>query len=825
MTAPVSPQSKSMLGRMIKWIAGLLTLAIIGIAAVIGGVLWVFWTYGNDLPDYRQLAKYEPDVVTRVYAGNGALLEEYATQKRLFVPTKAIPPKLIHAFLSAEDKGYYAHFGVDLKALGRAVLTNIVNYGTGRRPIGASTITQQVAKNFLLTNEVSYERKIKEAILAIRIERAFNKEQILALYLNEIYLGLASYGVAAASLNYFDKALDQLELHEMAYLAALPKAPGNYHPTRKTKAALARRNWVLSQMAENGYISKETAAEAAAKPLSYRDQTGADSASAPYFTEQVRRQLIAQYGADGLYGGGLAVRTTLDPRLQEIAERALREGLEALDKRQGWRGPLGQVDPSQDLEAQLAAFTAIMPENRYAALVTEVEDKTAYIYVRGGSAQIPFALANWAYPPRNEEGIRPQPIQSLTEALQVGDIIMVQPPEEAKERIRDYNVQDGDYALGQIPAVNAALVALDPHTGRVLAMSGGYDYRNSEFNRATQAKRQPGSAFKPFVYLAALDQGYLPTTRILDAPLVVDQGPGKPKWKPANYTKKFYGPSIMRVGIEQSRNLMTARLAMALGMDVVSDYAAKFGIDENMPPLLSMSLGAGETDLLSITAAYGILVNGGKDVVPTLIDRVQDRTGKTIYRHDERDCSACQSDDLQLVNIIPTLEDERTQLTDPASAYQMVSMLEGVIQRGTGRKIKDDSLVIAGKTGTTNDNTNAWFIGFSPDLVAGVYVGYDTPRPLGKRETGSTAAVPIFGQFMSEALESAPTIPFRRPNGVNIIPVSAETGLRVSLKDPKAVLETFKPGQFPETSQIIDGGMKVDAGAAKPVAPAAPALY
>ena len=327
------------------------------------------------------------------------------------------------------------------------------------------------------------------------------------------------------------------------------------------------------------------------------------------------------------------------------------------------------------------------------------------------------------------------------------------------------------------------------------------------------------------MYLAALDQGYLPTTRILDAPLVVDQGPGKPKWKPANYTKKFYGPSIMRVGIEQSRNLMTARLAMALGMDVVSDYAAKFGIDKNMPPLLSMSLGAGETDLLSITAAYGILVNGGKDVVPTLIDRVQDRTGKTIYRHDERDCSACQSDDLQLVNIIPTLEDERTQLTDPASAYQMVSMLEGVIQRGTGRKIKDDALVIAGKTGTTNDNTNAWFIGFSPDLVAGVYVGYDTPRPLGKRETGSTAAVPIFGQFMSEALDSAPTIPFRRPNGVNIIPVSAETGLRVSLKDPKAVLETFKPGQFPETSQIIDGGMKADAGAAKPVAPAAPALY
>ena len=807
-----------MFKKVITLFSLLLIAAVIGVAAI----LWVFWTYGRDLPDYRQLAKYEPDVVSRIYAGNGALLEEYATQKRLFVPTNAMPPQLVNAFLSAEDKGFYDHFGVDVKALARAVATNIVNYGTGRRPIGASTISQQIAKNFLLTNEVSIDRKIKEAILAIRMEQAFEKDQLLALYLNEIYLGWQSYGVAAAALNYFDKALDQLELHEMAYLAALPKAPSNYHPYRKTKAAINRRNWVLGQMAENGYISRQAAKEAATKPLAVRPLSGFDVASAPYFTETVRRQLVERYGTKRLYGGGLNVRTTIDPVLQEKAERALREGLEALDKRQGWRGPLGRVNEIEDLEAQLAAFTAKMPLKRYAALVTEVEDKRAYIYVNGQSASIPFQLANWAYPPRDKNGIRPQPIQSLHEALSAGDIIMVQPPEEAKDRLRGYVPKEGEMALGQIPAVNGAIVALDPHTGRVLAMSGGYDYRASEFNRATQAQRQPGSAFKPFVYLAALDAGYLPTTRILDAPLVVDQGPNKKKWKPANYTKKFYGPSIMRVGIEQSRNLMTARLAMSLGMERIQNYAASFGIDDDLPPLLSMSLGAGETNLLALTAAYGILVNGGHKIEPSLVDRVQDRFGKTIYRHDDRVCASCLTQD---ANKIPVLEDARPIITDPASAYQMVSMLEGVVQRGTGRTIKDDTIVMAGKTGTTNDNTNAWFIGFSPDLVAGVYVGYDTPRPLGKRETGSTAAVPIFGQFITDALAQAPVIPFRRPDGVNIIPVSVETGLRASLSDPKTVLETFKPGQFPQTTGKQDAVIDGNKGQTNQLAPDAPALY
>lgn len=768
-------------------------------------ILWVFWKWGQDLPPYHQLSRYEPPVATRVHAGNGALLAEFATQKRLFVPVKAMPPQLVHAFLSAEDKAFYQHPGVDPIALARAVVTNIAAMGTGRRPIGASTITQQVAKNFLLTNELSFDRKIKEAILAIRMERAFSKEQILALYLNEIYLGYGSYGVAAAALNYFDKALDKLDLHEMAYLAALPKAPSNYHPMRKTKAAIGRRNWVLKQMQENGYITTTEAADAQARPLGIRPPSGFDEVSAPYFTEEIRRLLVDRFGSDTLYGGGLSVRSTLDSVLQKKAERALREGLEALDRRQGWRGPLGRIDQAAELDAQLAEYTKALPDLRYAALVTEVSDDRARIYVNGQAATIPFELAKWAYPPRRADGVRPAPLASLKEALAIDDIVIVQPPAEAKDLLKEgYQPQPGEFALGQRPDVEGAIVVLDPHTGRMLSLVGGYDYRVSEFNRATQARRQPGSAFKPFVYLAALDKGYSPTTRILDAPLAVDQGQGKPKWKPANYTKQFYGPSIMRVGIEKSRNLMTARLAMAIGMPTVQEYAARFGIDKEMPPYLSMSLGAGETTLLQLTAAYGQLVNGGRKVDVSLIDRIQDRYGHTILRHDLRDCQACAAPDGWQNQPIPALAETREQLTDPASAYQMVSMLEGVVTRGTGRRIADSGLVLAGKTGTTNDNTNAWFIGFSPDLVVGVYVGYDVPRPLGKSETGSTAAVPIFKDFMMDALAQAPVIPFRRPGGISLVPVHAETGERVRHDDKMAVLEVFKPGQRPKSGILID---------------------
>ena len=791
------PRKKSFLARFVGAVTVLVSLLFLGIVAATAAVLWVFWTYGKDLPDYHQLAKYEPPVATRIHAGNGALIAEHATEKRVFMPVEAMPPRLIQAFLSAEDKAFYSHFGVDPRALFRAVVTNAMNYGTGRRPIGASTITQQVTKNFLLTNEVSIDRKIKEAILSFRMERAFTKDQILALYLNEIYLGMGSYGVAAAALNYFDKSLDQLTLEEMAYLAALPKAPANYHPIRKTRAATIRRDWVLGEMQQNGFITGDEARRARAMPLQIARQSGFDSAEAPYFAEEVRREIVSRFGEDMLYAGGLSVRTTLDPELQHAARMALQRGLEALDRRQGWRGALASHTGDGDLDDILAKHQATMLEDHHAAYVTEVTKDQAQIYVNGGRGRIPFQLAFWAYPPRGEDGVRPQPLNDLRDALAIGDIIMVQPPEGTPDLIRDgFEPQPGDYALSQRPSVEGAIVALDPHTGRLLAMSGGYNYLDSEFNRAVQALRQPGSAFKPFVYLAALDQGYNPTTRILDAPLVVDQGPGKPKWKPANYTRRFYGPSIMRVGIEKSRNLMTARLAMNLGMDEIGDYARKFGLNENLPPLLSMSLGAGETTLLRLTAAYGMLVNGGKKITPSLIDRVQDRNGKTIYRHDGRSCDACQSG-AGMGEEIPDLGDTREQLTSPASAFQMVSMLEGVIKRGTGRRISKLNLTLAGKTGTTNDNTNGWFIGFTPDLAVGVFVGYDTPRQLGKRETGSTVAVPIFGDFIAAAQAGRPVIPFRRPGGVTIIPVNAETGERVMPGDEKAIYEVFKPGQRP----------------------------
>ncbi|MGA1020814.1 MAG: penicillin-binding protein 1A, partial [Candidatus Puniceispirillales bacterium] len=711
------------------------------------------------------------------------------------------------------------HFGIDLWAVTRAMVTNIANLGRSRRPIGASTITQQVAKNFLLTNELSYERKIKEAILAMRIESAFTKDRILELYLNEIYLGFGSYGVAAASLNYFDKPLDQLTIAEAAYLAALPKAPNNYHPTRKYAAAIVRRNWVLSQMRENGYITEAEEQAAANEPLVTRDASTSDGADAPFFVEEVRREIANTFGEDALYTSGLSVRTSLDPELQALADIALINELEALDKRQGWRGPLGQIDlentlPAGQIEALRPYREKLLP-TRFPAVVTEVNAKKALVTVLENddhgdlltTGEIPFVLADWAYPPRDDDGTRGDPLTRLDEALSPGDVIVVQRPETAMDRLERYPdllVKDTTWALGQVPLVQGAVVVMDPHTGRVLAMTGGYDAGQTQFNRATQARRQPGSAFKPFVYLAALDDGYSPVTKILDAPLVVDQGPGLPKWKPANYTRKFYGPSIMRLGIEQSRNLMTARLAMQVGMPMVQDYANRFGIDKELPNYLSMSLGAGETTLLQMTAAYGMIVNGGRYIEPSMIDRVQDRYGQTIYRHDKRDCQGCQV--LDVINqdqlTPPELMDTRARVTDANSAYQMVSMLEGVVRRGTARGMRDLPFPVAGKTGTTNDNTNGWFVGFTPDLVVGVYVGFDKLKPLGKRETGSTAAVPIFESFITAAMQNRPQIPFRRPDGINLYTINARTGVRASPQDPDSLLEAFKPGQEP----LIDSG-------------------
>lgn len=771
-----------MLLRAIGYLFALAVLAIFGVA---GGGLYVFYKYGSDLPDYAQLETYEPPTMTRVHAADGRLLTEYAIERRIFVPVGVMPKTLIQAFLAAEDKNFFEHRGVDLMSVARAAATNAANIGANKRPIGASTITQQVAKNFLLTSEVSLERKIKEAILAFRMERALSKERILELYLNEIYLGIGSYGVAAAALNYFNKSLDDLTLEEVAYLAALPKAPNNYHPIRRAAAAKARRNWVLSRMAVEGYIAPSEAALAGERAFQVRSRDKEEFFSAGYFTEEVRRILYDSYGEEGLYKGGMSVRTTLDPELQAIAEHTLRDGLVAYDRRHGWRGPITTLEVGPDWPAQLGSIEPPGGLDEWQlALVLQVADEETVVGLASGSqGVIPFDELSWARPWLKGQKVGAR-VKHSREVLREGDVVAV-------ERIPDTL---DSFALRQLPEVQGALVAMDPHTGRVHAMIGGYSFEQSEFNRATQAQRQPGSAFKPFVYAAALENGFTPASRVLDAPFVVDQGPGLGKWKPANYTKKFYGPSTLRLGIEKSRNLMTVRLAQFLGMDSIADYARRFGINDDLQPVLSMALGAGETTLMQLTAGYAMLVNGGRRIDPSLIDRIQDRRGRTVMRHDTRLCTDCEVATGWRSQAEPALPDDREQIVDSATAYQMVSMLQGVIQRGTGVRINSVGKPLAGKTGTTNASRDAWFVGFSPDLVVGVYVGFDEPRSLGPREQGASAAAPIFREFMVEALADEPNIPFRIPRSVRLVRIDLETGLPARNGAKSVVLEAFRPG-------------------------------
>ncbi len=784
-----------------------LVLVICGAVATAGGVLYVFHQYGRDLPDYKQLADYDPPTVTRVHAGDGRLLAEYAVQKRVFVPIQAIPKRVINAFLAAEDKNFYSHPGIDVGAVLRAVVTNVIHKIQGRRPVGASTITQQVAKNFLLSNELSYERKIKEAIIALRMERTFSKDRILELYLNEIFLGYrGSYGVAAAALNYFNKSLDELTIAEAAYLAALPKAPNNYNPIRNYSEAVARRNWVISRMVEDRSITPQEAEEAWNEPLVVRERGETEVAEAAHFAEEVRRELVRLYGDHGLYEGGLSVRTTLDPRLQVVGEKALRNGLSDYDRRHGWRGPLVHL-PAVETETwakQLAA--AEIPDGApewERALVLSITSKAAEIgFVDGRTGNIPLTALQWARKPIDGQKVGASP-SSVEEVMAAGDVIYVEPIVEDSD---GQPVPEGTYGLRQVPEINGALVALDPHTGRVLAMVGGFSFDDSEFNRAIQANRQPGSAFKPIVYLAGLDSGFTPSTLILDAPFVIDQGEGQGKWKPANYTRRFYGPTPMRIGVEKSRNLMTVRLAQTIGMDKVAEYAIRLGVVDYMPRVLAMALGAGETTLLRLTTAYAMLVNGGRRITPTLVDRVQDRNGTTIFRHDRRTCRDCSGVTWR-GQPVPRLPDEREQVADPASAYQVVSMLQGVVERGTGRRVASVGKPLAGKTGTTNESQDAWFIGFSPDLAVGVFAGFDEPSSLGAKETGSSVAAPIFREFMAAALADKPAIPFRIPPGIRLVRVNAETGRLAGPGDARVILEAFKPGTVPTGEQtVLDGG-------------------
>jgi penicillin-binding protein 1A len=740
------------------------------IAIFVLGLLFIFstlWYFSSDLPDYKILSSYKPPVSSRVHSGEGQLIAEYALQKRLFIPYDSIPKKVIYSFLSAEDKNFFTHPGIDAKSITRAIIKNLKNIYSEKRLEGASTITQQVAKNFLLSNEVSLKRKIKEAILAFRIERAYSKERIMELYLNQIYLGEGTYGIAAASLEYFDKAVNDLNYVESALLAALPRAPSKYNPYKSPERAKKRRNIVLKNLYENSYINKTQYDNLKEKEIRTKKRKIKLIEEANFYSEEVRRIVSDTYGYDSLYKGGLSIRTPLNSNYQIEALKALRKGLEAYDKRHGWRGPITNL-AKEEWKKNIHQFIPEKSLDWKLAKVVEVDKLITKIEIENEEIGfIDFKNIAWTRK------------KSFEDLLIPNDIIYVK------------KIKKNKWNLKQLPKVNGAIIVMDPHTGRVLAMVGGFSYKLSEFNRVTQAKRQPGSAFKPFVYAAALENGFTPSTLVLDAPFVIDQGVGLKTWKPENYGKKFYGPSTLRTGIEKSRNLMTVRVAQKVGFEKISKITNRLGIYDDVPELLSVSLGSAETTLVQLTNAYCTFVNGGKKVTPIFIDRIQDRRGKTIFNADKRKCLGCE--EISYLNEeIPTIQDDREQIISPATAYQITSMLEGVVKRGTGRNLRDLKLTLAGKTGTTNKNMDAWFLGFTSKIVIGVYVGFDEPESLGRYETGAKAALPIFKNFIKNVVKKKEALPFKIPKDINLVMVDAETGLRPNINTKKIIYESFK---------------------------------
>ena len=805
------------LGRFVAMLFATGTLvALIGVAAA--AVLISY--YSKDLPDHAQLEKYEPPVMTRVHANDGSLLAEYAKERRLYLPIQSMPPLLKNAFLAAEDKNFYKHGGVDPEGVMRAVVSNFKKSAGGRQQ-GASTITQQVAKNFFLTSEQSYERKIREMLVAFRLESTFSKDKILELYLNQIYLGVGNYGVAAAALNYFGKSVHELTIPEVAYLAALPKAPSNYHPVNQRDAAIARRNYVIDRMMENGYIEREAGLKAKAEPLTVQfRQLSPNTFAAGFFAEEVRRELAERYGSKKLYEGGLSVRSTLDAKLQVTARKTLIDGLVRYDEAHGWRGPLDKRTPGGDWGLALSevpAYSDVQPWRL--AMVLDVTDAGARIGLQ------PRREANGTLSRVREtaiinaDGVR-WTRRGLRQVLTPGDVIYAEPTSAAGT----------NYRLRQVPEISGALVAMDPFTGRIMAMVGGFSFEMSEFNRATQALRQPGSSFKPFVYATALDNGYTPSSIVMDEPIEIDQGGTLGVCRPENYGGSTnYGPHTLRYGIEHSKNLMTVRLARDLGMPLIAEYAKRFGVYDDMLPVLSMALGAGETTVLRMTSAYSMLANGGRRIKPTMIDRIQDRWGQTIYRHDERQCPTCKAEEWRGQDE-PKLVDKREQVIDPMSAYQITSMMEGVVQRGTATVIKDVGRTLAGKTGTTNDSKDVWFVGYSPDLAVGIYLGFDKPRSLGDSATAGQYAAPIFRDFMKVALAGKPDVKFRIPAQMKLIRVSTATGQRVNAGEGAGtILEAFKPGTAPPESVSFGSASKGPGGAtgggAAAAAPSTGGLY
>ena len=766
------------------------------IGAAAAGVL--IWHFEQDLPDYTQLKNYEPPVMTRVHAGDGSVLAEYQHERRIFLPSSAIPAIIKQAFLSAEDKNFYTHNGIDPEGIVRAALILVQG---GKSIQGASTITQQVAKNFLLTPERTFERKIREILLSFRIEATYSKEKILELYLNEIYLGLGNYGVAAAALNYYGKSVHELTLAETAYLAALPKAPSALHPFRNREAAVARRNYVLDRLTENGYVKRADAEKAKTEPLGVNQRVlSPNTYAAGYFAEEVRRELLERYGEKKVYEGGLSVRTTLDPKLQVLARKTLVDGLVRFDEARGFRGAMRAIDVRSDWGVALAEVPALGDVKPWRlAVVLDTNDGSARIGLQ------PPRETSGEVSRQRETGVLTQEGfkwtgKNIRTALQPGDVLYVEPIEG----------KPSQYRLRQIPDISGALVAMDPYTGRVFAMAGGFSYDQSEFNRATQALRQPGSSFKPFVYATALDNGYTPSSVVLDDPIEIDQGNGE-IWRPENFERGGGGPHTLRYGIEHSKNLMTVRLAKDVGMPLIVEYSKRFGVYDDLMPVLSMALGAGETTVLRMATGYSMLANGGRRIKATLIDRIQDRWGHSIYRHDERICEGCDAAKWDNQSE-PRLIDKREQVLDPLTAYQITSMMEGVIQRGTGVSISVLKRHLAGKTGTTNEAKDLWFVGFSPDLVVGVYLGYDRPRSMGDSAQAATYAAPIFRDFMRVALKDKPDVPFRVPPGIKLISIDPKSGMRAS--GAGSILEAFKPGTAPPDSYSIIGDTGIRGGGA-----------
>ena len=730
-------------------------------------LLAILWAFSNNLPDYSFLKNYKAPVSSKVYSGDGELVNDFSTEKRIFVPYKAIPIKVINSFLSAEDKNFFSHPGVDAKGVMRAIINNISNIISSKRLEGASTITQQVAKNFLLTNEVSLNRKIKEAILAFRIERVLSKERILELYLNQIYLGEGTYGIASASLEYFDKPISNLNYNEAALLAALPKAPSRYNPYKNIELAQFRRNLVLKNLLENEYIDKKNYDKFIKNKIILKKRKKFFSEDTKYYVEDIRKDVIEKFGYDKVYKQGLNINTPINLKLQKIATQSLRDGLVEYDKRRGWRGPIQKKKNIKNWIYGLENFKLEKSINWDLAIIKKIDKFNVEIETeKKTKGIIKYENISWTK-------------KEFKELFDIGDVIYVE------------SIRNNIFALRQLPNVNGGIVVLDPFTGRVLALSGGFSFKKSEFNRSTQATRQPGSAFKPFIYALALENGYTPSTLILDAPLVLEQGYDLKMWKPENYGKKFYGPSTLRMGLEKSRNLMTVRIAQDLGLTKIVNFSKQLGIYDDPKELLSISLGSAETTLLKLTSAYSSFVNGGKLIKPIMVDRIQDSEGNTILNNEKRKCINCDQLSFLSENY-PKIEDDFLQIFSAETAYQMTSILEGVIQNGTGKKLKDLNLALAGKTGTTNGNNDAWFIGFTSKLAIGVYVGSDNPKPLGKYETGAKTALPIFKSFVKNAVNKEEARPFKVADNILMMVIDPITGKKPVLKSKKTIIEAYK---------------------------------